>query len=147
MKTFSEYINQLQQEINLDTIAKIHHKTNLLTYASTSEDLALTLLLELENFFLANDALIKEKLFYALVACLRESRHKSARREAISLLAHYFDWEEIEWSFWLHGERNPEDIDYMDIAENYCKTKQTPRDDYRQAIKNEYHQFVLRGAE
>ena len=59
----------------------------------------------------------------ALTQVLRDEKVTVVRKEAISLLACYFTWIEIEWTFWLHAKRRPEDAKTLAVYKLYTKNK------------------------
>ncbi|MEO1288008.1 MAG: hypothetical protein AAFV93_09570 [Chloroflexota bacterium] len=65
----------------------------------------------------------REHFRMALCQVLRAEYTPVIRKQAMSLLATYFEWDKIEWTFWLHERRYPKDIRMLKTYERYCKTK------------------------
>lgn len=70
----------------------------------------------------------REHFRMALTQVLREEKSYAVRKQAASLLAAYFDWDEIEWTFWLHEKRRPEDVYFLETYQLYCQTKRFHND-------------------
>jgi hypothetical protein len=69
------------------------------------------------------DSQTYEHFRMALTEVLRIEPEQEVRREAIYMLARHFSWNEIEWTFWLHGTRRPEDQYALIVAEERCKSR------------------------
>ncbi len=70
---------------------------------------------------LAFDDDTREHFRMALAQVLREERCRWLRKYVIQIMGVYFTWDEIEWTFWLHGEREPEDIYWLNMSSKYAK--------------------------
>jgi Fe-S-cluster formation regulator IscX/YfhJ len=60
------------------------------------------------------------------------------RQEAIKQLGIFFSWGEIEWTWWLHYKRRPEDTEILTVYEWYAQNKTINRLDANlllQAVK------------
>jgi hypothetical protein len=69
------------------------------------------------------DADTKDHFRMTLCQILRQEPNQEIRKEAIYLLAQHFSWSEIEWSFWLHEKRQPNDVYVLIAAEAWCNSK------------------------
>jgi hypothetical protein len=69
------------------------------------------------------DSQTYEHFRMALTEVLRVEPEQDVRREAIYMLARHFSWNEIETTFWLHGNRRPEDQYALIVAEERCKSR------------------------
>lgn len=69
------------------------------------------------------DSQTYEHFRMALTEVLRVEPEQGVRREAIYLLAQHFSWSEIEWTFWLHGNRRRDDQYILIVGEARCNSR------------------------
>lgn len=103
----------------------IWYYTNILTDHKNTSNGKLFALQRMETLF---DDDTREHFRMALAQVLREEKDYSVRKEALSLLGIYFQWDEIEWTFWLHQKRCPSDARLLETYEAYCKRKRFNND-------------------
>lgn len=63
-----------------------------------------------------------------LTQVLRDDYSATVRKEAIVLLATYFKWDEIEWTFWCHQKRTPKDSSLLNLYGDYCINRKNNND-------------------
>lgn len=100
--------------------SKMHHWAGILTdhRNKPKEKLA-----AMNAMISAQDAQTRDHFRAALTQVLRDERDAKVRQEAIKQLGIYFTWSEIEWSWWLHYKRRPEDVEFLTIYEWYAQNK------------------------
>jgi hypothetical protein len=106
--------------MKLNKFAQMHHWAGLVTDKRSSAKKKLYVLGIMEK---AVTPETREIFRMALAQVLRDKNEPEVRKEAISLLACYFDWNEIEWTFWLHDRRCPQDGKTVAVYALYAQKK------------------------
>jgi hypothetical protein len=71
----------------------------------------------------AHDMDTRDHFRAALTEVLRSEKTAKVRQEAIKQLGIFFSWSEIEWTWWLHYKRRPEDTTQLTVYEWYAQNK------------------------
>lgn len=88
------------------------------------------------------DADTKEHFRTTLTEVLRSERYQQIRKEAIWMLAKYFSWNEIEYTFDLHHTRQPRDSYILIAAMNWCQSKHKDEKSLHAAVMNSTRQLL-----
>jgi hypothetical protein len=102
----------------------MHHWSDVLTTHHNSVKEKLN---ALNAMIAAQDSETRHVLLSALTEVLRSEKIAKVRRKAIEALGIYFTWSEIEWTWFLHYKRRPEDTETLTIYEWYAQHKKLNR--------------------
>ncbi|MEO1645480.1 MAG: hypothetical protein AAFR67_09860, partial [Chloroflexota bacterium] len=87
----------------MNKFARIHHLINIATDRRSTDQEKLLAMDAMSTEF---DDETREHFRMGLAHVLRDKRNKRiVRKQALSLLSIYFEWHEIEWTFYLHETR------------------------------------------
>lgn len=100
--------------------SKMHYWSGILTdHRNKPKDK----LAAMKAMIAAQDSDTRDHLRAALTQVLRDEKNTKVRHEAIEQLGIYFSWSEIEWTWFLHYKRRPEDTETLTVYEWYAQHK------------------------